>query len=99
MISFHILVLLPALLPVFVFPHTDHHGHAYPHAHYHGECSTSNDCAYHLACTNTYCQDPCIGAFGTAARCKVRKAVLSVALLSQACPLGCEQILLPVPVQ
>ena len=38
---------------------------------YYGQCLEDRDCSYSTACYNTYCRDPCIGACGYNANCKV----------------------------
>merc|ERR1712198_678394 len=50
---------------------------------YYGQCLEDRDCSYSTACYNTYCRDPCIGACGYNANCKVVNHVASCA-----CPSG-----------
>ena len=42
---------------------------------YYGECDLDSHCSYSLACYNNYCRDPCIGACGYNANCKVSEPV------------------------
>ena len=44
---------------------------------YYGECDLDSHCSYSLACHNNYCRDPCIGACGYNANCRVSEPVLS----------------------
>ena len=36
-----------------------------------GECDLDSHCSYSTACHNNYCRDPCIGACGYNANCRV----------------------------
>ena len=38
---------------------------------YYGECDLDSHCSYSTACYNNYCRDPCIGACGYNANCRV----------------------------
>ena len=42
---------------------------------YYGECDLDSHCSYSLACYNNYCRDPCIGACGYNANCRVSEPV------------------------
>ena len=46
-----------------------HHYHDV--GHYHGECQYDYDCSYYQACRYGYCENPCTGACGYKANCKV----------------------------
>ena len=46
--------------------------HPYYHSyHYYGECDLDSHCSSSLACQNYYCRDPCVGACGYNANCRV----------------------------
>ena len=38
---------------------------------YQGECQFDTDCSYYQACRYSYCENPCTGACGYLANCKV----------------------------
>ena len=42
---------------------------------YYGECDLDSHCSYSTACYKNYCRDPCIGACGYNANCKVSRTV------------------------
>ncbi|CAG0879117.1 unnamed protein product [Darwinula stevensoni] len=50
-----------------------------PRTHCYAECTVHEDCAYHKACVHFRCKDPCVGACGMNAECRVEnhKAICS----------------------
>ena len=69
-------VVVSLLAPVSSLPkaHYDRYHpyyHSYHSYHYYGECELDSHCSSSLACSNYYCRDPCIGACGYNANCRV----------------------------
>jgi len=66
-------------------PHNSYYDYYHPYYgyRYYGECDLDSHCSYSLACYNNYCRDPCIGACGYNANCKVVNHVAACA-----CPAG-----------
>ena len=67
-------VLLPSVTPrpgpdAHVYSYHPYYGYYYDH--YYGECTYDSDCSYTTACYANYCRNPCAGACGTRANCKV----------------------------
>merc|ERR1719291_1512592 len=57
--------------------------YGYRYYGYYGECDLDSHCSYSTACYKNYCRDPCIGACGYNANCKVVNHVAACA-----CPAG-----------
>ena len=72
------LLLLPLLANTLPQPEA-HYGHYHPYygyhdGHYHGvECELDSHCSYSTACYSGYCRNPCAGACGYNANCRVSR--------------------------